>query len=214
MAKKKRKTSKRRKAPKRASNPAPKRRVRHRRARRASNPAPVRRTRRSHARKTVHRRRRSNPGGGAKLGMKRVGMLAGLAVIGGVVGVMAGQAVESRVAQPARTLGIGELLLAAGGVLLGAKFGQPVLGLGFAAGLGAQGAKNVINSFGTAAVPPPAMPAGAAPPPALAAVVDVDDDINGHEGLAAVEDALGEDEYGDPQWPSDSDAFDDSPWVG
>lgn len=155
---------------------------------------------------------------------KKLAMLTGLAVAGGLLGLFASQQVDSHVAQSPRTLGAGKLALAGLGLLAGIKGGQPAVGLGLAAALGASGGMNLLSSFqAPPAVPPaaggaPPLPPGGDPyasPPQMAAVVDVDDgDINGHEGMAAVQDSIGEDEAGNPIFDSGYEGLSDDPYSG
>lgn len=155
--------------------------------RRHHNPAPARR-----------RRRRHNPSFG---GMEKLVMTGLKAIGGGVLGVLAGRLLESKVAQPPRTMGAIEVAAGLAGLWAGVKFGQPAIGLGFAGGLGGvQGGGKLLDSFMTPAAPPamppppggaPQMPPAATPPDAMAAVeaVDEDGDMEGAEGMAAVETA-------------------------
>jgi hypothetical protein len=165
--------------------------------------------------KRHHRRRRHNPSfGGA--GMKQLVMTGLKAVAGGMIGVLAGRMLEAHVSQPPRTMGAIEVAAGLAGLYIGSKMGQPAIGLGFAGGLGGvQGGAKLLDSFTTPTPPavppgmppPPAMPAGATPPDAMAAVETVDEgDLEGAEGLAAVE-VADEDEEGAPYFGGDDGAF-------
>lgn len=221
MATRKRRTKRRttkRKAPRRTtvvvkSNPS-RRRRRHnpRRRARRSNPG----VRSFVAARRTHRRRRSNPSIGSH-DLKKLGIAAAIAAVGGFAGVAATTLLEGRVSQPPRTLGILKLALGAAGVWAGAKVGQPLAGIAFAGAVGASAAKDLVDSFGAGAGAPaaagqPALPpgaAGAADAQAQAqaaadmqAVMD-DDDMDGAEGMAAVFD--GDD--GSEAFSDDNDDF-------
>ncbi len=224
--KRKRKSSKRRTRRAPASNPAPKKR-RTRRRRKATVSATVsnpRRRRRSKARRShvsSRRRRNAGPSIGGMSG-KKLAMLTGLAVAGGLIGLFASGQVDAHVAQSPRILGAGKLALAGAGILAGIKLGQPAIGLGAAAALGASGGMNLLASFtappAATGAPPPAMPPPggdpyAMPPPQMAAVVD-DYDMAGHEGMAAIQDSIGEDEAGNPIFSDEWEGLNADPYTG
>jgi hypothetical protein len=232
MAKrKKRKTATKRRAAPKSNPPAKKRR---RRAKRNPAPPPTRRRRRvsSKRRSSSSRRRRiGNPSGA---GWKKLAMLGGLAVAGGLAGYFAKNQVEAHLAQPTTTVGLAELGLAAFGLLVGVKMGHPVLGLGFATVAGVSGAQKVAQGIpGFPAMmggAPPQLPPGTDPTAAygsfadaagnvwgsgqMGAVVDVDDgDMNGAEGMAAVQDAIDVDDEGVPIF-EDEEGSELNPYTG
>lgn len=167
-------------------------------------------------------RRRSNPTMGGASG-KRLAMMVGMAVVGGAAGIFAAKQVEAHVPQSPQVLGLAEIALAGLGLFAAIKFKQPVLGFAFAAGAGATGGLNLLNSVSSPSSSAPAVPAAGAPPPqmppaagaeaygypqmppGMGAVVDYDDDMGGAEGMAAVEDA-----NEDGEFPSDYEETEDS----
>jgi len=216
MAKKKkaRKKSAARKAPKRRTArkaPAARRAAPRKRRNKATHHAAPRR---SSARRPFRRRR--NAGGGS-VSSKKLAMLTGVAIVGGLIGLFASQQVDARVAQPPRMLGLGKMALAGAGLYAGIKAGQPAIGVGLAAALGASGGMNLLASFQAppAAAAPPAMPPADAPPQ-MAAVIDAPDDegMAGYEGMAAVQDATGYDEAGRPMYADDYEDVNADPYSG
>lgn len=152
-------------------------------------------------------------------GGKKLAVLTGMAIVGGLIGLFASQQVDARVAQPPRTLGLAKVLLAGGGLWAGVKSGHPAIGVGLAAALGASGGMNLLASMQT----PPAAPAtagappmpGADAPPQMAAVIDAEpEDMQGHEGMAAVQDSTGVDEAGRPIFPDEYEDLTDDRYTG
>jgi hypothetical protein len=192
-------------------------RVTNPRRRRRSNP------RRHHARRHRNpsttvvvgraRTRRRHRNGPNTTDLKKLGMSAVIAAIGGFAGVAATTALEGRVAQPPRILGLIKLGLGAAGLYAGAKLKQPLAGIAFAGAVGASAAKDIAGSF-TAGATPPQVPAAADPAQmpqnaggdggGMSAVLDDDDDLDGAEGMAAVFD--GDDDPNGP-WSDDDDDF-------
>jgi hypothetical protein len=190
----------------------------------AANPKRTRRSRRRRSSALARtapnpiRRRRRNPSGGGTLATgkvtsvktwEKVGMQAVEAIAGGFGGGMAATQLEARLAQPAGTVGVAEIVLAALGILAGYKMGYPAVGLGFGAVAGTMGAKNLIAAHTTPAAPtasaapatdPNAAAAAAGPSMGaltMGALVDeAGNDISGYEGIAAVQDASGTDDRG------------------
>lgn len=192
-----------------------------------------RRSRRSNpGRKTAHhgRRRRRNPsmfgfGGGGKMSSAKT---AAKAIVGGLLGLVAGRLIESRISQPAKTMAAIEIGTALVAAYLGAKtFKQPELAYGFAAGLGGvQGGGKLLDAFTTPAPAPapasPQVPAttdGSAAAAQMAAVtmraIEEGGDLEGAEGMAAVESAPMDEN--DPDAPADfseAGGYGDDPFAG
>jgi hypothetical protein len=232
----KRKSSKKRTTRKRKSGTTRRRRTSSKRARAGitvsvANPGRRRRRVRRRSNPGIKvRRRRRNPGFGGsslKTAAKSIGML----FAGVLGGALAARQVEAHVAQPPRTIGLLELGLGAGVILLSGKktakgSGLAALATGIGAGFAFAGGTKVFDSIMTPAAPTaggaPAMPptptAGTFADPSGAAwgsgvpgtdpigfVEDVDD-LSGAEAMVgAVEDAFAEDGSEEPIF---DDAFD------
>jgi hypothetical protein len=171
--------------------------------------------RRSSGALSVTTRVRRNP---PSLGLKKVGMMAAMVIVGGGAGVLAARQVEAHVAQPPLTLGLLEIGLGTLGLFAALKMGSTCPGLGFAAGAGANGALAMAarrpgdGGAGAGHRRPrlnarrPGAPARRRPQRLRLLgrhavgrrAAEADDDFGGAEGLAAIEEATEIDEDGNP----------------